>query len=234
MSFNPYHQFHNRTRLEQFVEQCRNNNTLPTPVADGYDRYHRATIHKLKAAMHHIKMLEGKLTPANIHVAITANSDYMFEVNMYIDAFFYCAGSAMDILARELLIYFGIPLPRDVYFQTARTLIAANRPGDSILPRLADPPWRTQFSKYRNSLTHELILATTYSIHTNLATAAPVQQIVFPLPDDPRIPPAQRTFDNNPNALDYLSQHLKRLLSLCNVIYGEVDSRARTGGALPL
>ena len=73
----------------------------------------------------------------------------------------------MDIIAREVLIYFDIALPDTVYYYTARTILLTQRTGDSLIPRLDNPGWKDEFSNYRNALTHEVLIARNYNINVN-------------------------------------------------------------------
>ncbi len=138
----------------------------------------------------------------------------------------------MLLSGNEILIYFNIPLPNTIYFQTASREITRLKPGDPILPRLQRPNWKEEFSNYRNALTHEVLIGTNYSINVNLEGGNNHTSIIFPLPDDPRV--NEKTYRNNPNALIYCETVFRRILSLINVIHGEIETRARNQNALPL
>jgi len=153
---------------------------------------------------------------------------------MSLDGFFYFGGSALDILAREVLSYFGISLPTNVYFEKAREIISNNRPGDLILNRLNNPTWKSDFSMYRNASTHELIIAKQFNINVCMDGATQKQTIILPLPDDPRVDPDDRTFRRYPNVIDYCKSHMRRLLKLINTIYGDIYTRAACNSRLPL
>jgi len=227
------HQFGHCRRIERCVETLNQSGQVTGQVLSAYHAYHFALIHKLRSAEHNLKRLEQLLqdVPAQ---SIAAPEQLFFEANMCLDGFFYCGGSALDILAREILSYFAIPLPNRVYYWSARRLLAARRPGDPLLPRLTDPPWRQSFADYRNTLTHELLLADNLSVRVRMVGAAAQQEAVFPLPDDPRLPAAQRTYNVNPNALEYSRVHFRRLVSHINTIYGELRPRIEANGGLPL
>jgi hypothetical protein len=165
---------------------------------------------------------------------LNQSSDFMFRVNMYLDGFFYTCGSAMDILACEVLTYFSIPLPNRVYFHTAKEKLQKARPTDALLSRLGDPTWRDEFSMYRNALTHERIIAGNFNINVTIDGDTEDKTLVLPLPDDPRVDVMDRTFRNNPDMLAYCKRHIKRLLILINTIYGEIADRASSNSALPL
>jgi len=231
--FSPIHQFRNCVRLETIIPQLNKQGLVSVPVLQGYKIYHFALLHKLRCAKHHVDRLEGilRLNPSDV---IPASDEFMFMVNLSIDGYFHSCGSALDILAREVLIYFGQALQPTVYFETARTILAANRHGDPIINRLQDPPWRAEFKDYRNASTHEMIIALKYSINVQLNGDLEEKTIILPLPDDPRIDPATRTYIRNPNLLKYSIDNLRRILSLINQIYGEIAERAKTGGRLPL
>jgi len=207
---------------------------VPDEVYENFHRYHPSMIHKLRSAMYSLDRLEEKLTTTDIQDAADTQGDFMFEVNMFIDGFFYNAGSALDILARVVLTLFGEPLAGRIYFETAHQRLSLARPGDAILPRLDRPNWRQQFSDYRNTLTHEVILASRYQIVIDNTGASPTSQIVFPLPDDPRSRPVERTYRHHPNVRQYISQHFTRILSVGNTVYGDIATRAEANGNLPV
>lgn len=231
--FTPIHQFRNCTRLEAIIAELCKNGQITNEVIQGHRTYHYALIYKLQCAKHHLDRLETilKANPSDI---LSVSSDFMFSVNLSIDGYFYACGSALDILAREVLIYFGERLPGDVYFQTALQNLSRNRPGEHILTRLQEPSWKPEFSNYRNALTHEIIIASSFSINVQRSGDAQETIIVFPLPDDPRIELSRRTYNRNPDVLKYAKDNFRRIISLVNQIYREVFGRARTLGRLPL
>lgn len=234
MPFRPYHGFVNRTKLEKIINGFKENGNIPNEAFENFYRYHPAMIHKFRSAKYNLLALSDKLTSTDIQEAAVTTGGFMFEVNMYIDGFFYNSGSALDILARIVLTLFGEPVTGNIYFQTAHTRLNQSRPGDPILARLVNPPWRPMFSDYRNTLTHELILASKYQIEFNGTGAEPSSKIVFPLPDDPRAGPQARTYKKNPDVAVYGKTHLTRILSVANIVYGDIVSRAEMSGMLPL
>ncbi len=234
--FSPYHRLNNCIRLERWIRENHENGSISDDVLTGYNRYHFALVHKLKSAKIHYENLENLLENTDIANTISNSDEFLQEVNLYLDSFFYCCGSSLDILAREVLVYFNIAFPTNnkVYYRTARQLINAARSGDSILPRLQDPNWKDEFSNYRNALTHEVLIAGIYNIQVIQNGMNQQMVIKFPLPDDPRVDIPDRLFNNNPDALDYCKTTFTRLLSLINQIYGEIENRATTTGNLPL
>ena len=234
MPFRKYHRFQNRASLEKLVACLKASGSITDDAFNSFHRYHPAMMHKLRSAMYHLDSLTEKLSTTDVQEAANPTSDFMFEVNMYIDGFFYNAGSSMDILARVVLALFGQPLTGNIYFQAAHERLNRTRPGDVILPRLVQPTWRREFSNYRNTLTHELILAPKFHIDFDNTGVERETQIVFPLPDDPHAEPVTRTYRHNPNVVDYIKTHFGRILRLGNVVYGDIAKRARATGALPL
>jgi len=234
MPFRPYHNFDNRVRLEQLVTRLNNGGNITSDAYENFNRYHPAMIHKLRSAKYNLESLIEKLTTANFQDVANSAGDFMFEVNMYIDGFFYNAGSAMDILARVVLTLFGEQLTGQIYFQTAHSKISESRPSDTILPRLSKPTWHQSFSDYRNTLTHELILASQCQITLDMTSVSQPNSIVFPLPDDPRAIPSGRTYKRNPDVRKYVSDHFRRVLSLVNQVYGDIADRGTTAGSLPI
>jgi hypothetical protein len=234
MPFKPHHLFQNRKTLERIVADLQEKGKVTNEIHENFYRYHPAMIHKLRSAKYNLDRLSEKLNTTSIFEAAAVTGDFMFEVNMFIDGFFYNAGSALDILARVVLTLFGEPVTGQIYFQTAHTNIARSHPGDPILPRLDNPPWKIEFSNYRNALTHELILASRYHIEIDNTGVKPTSSIVFPLPDDPRAMPIDRRYRKYPNALNYTAQQFRRILSLANTLYGDILARARANDSLPI
>ena len=234
MSFTPYHQFQNRRRMERIISSLRTDSLISDAAYEGFQRYHPALMHKLRSAKYNLDRLEEKLTTTDIEEAADPSGGFMFEVNMFIDGFFYNCGSAMDILARVVLVLFGKPFPDRVYFQSAYEIISENRQEDPMLNRLDSPSWREEFIKYRNTLTHELIIATSYQIHIDNVGGQQTHKIVFPMPDDPTAALDLRTYKRNPNVLEYLKTNFTRVLRLINTIYGDIIQRANQTGSLPL
>jgi hypothetical protein len=231
--FSPYHKLASASRLEKLVTHLSTKSAVSAAAFDGHQMYHPALLHKLLCAKHHLARLQDKLG-ANVLQELANDADgLMFAVNMSIDGFFYACGSALDILAREVLICFGELLPSEVYFQTAHNIISKRRPNDPILDRLKDPPWLRVFKTYRNTLTHELILASHLHVDYCLS-GSELTKAVIPLPDDPRKRPADRTFKQHPDVLAYMEEHMKRLLRLTNTVYGDICTRAETKGCIPL
>ena len=229
--FSPYHRLNNCTRLQRTVAALRDGGHVTDAVFAGHNKYHYSLLHKLNSAKVHLESLEDLLKSTDATTAITSN-DFLGKANMYLDSFFYCSGSALDILAREVLVYFSIAFPGNVYYSTARNEINTHRPGDTLLPRLVDPTWKAEFSNYRNALTHEVLIGINYQINVTQDGARSVRKIVFPLPDDPRNPNSGYT--SNPDSVEYCRTTFHRLLSLINTIYGDIETRARTSNSLPL
>lgn len=234
MPFTSYHRFGNEPALIRIIERLHYDGTIVDPIYENFYRHHSALIHKLKSALYNVIQLKIKLTNTEIQEAADTSGNFLFETNMYIDGYFYNCGSALDILAREILVVFNETMPSKVYFNTAYSVIKSTRPSDPILIRLNHPSWKDEFSNYRNALTHELLLAATYSI--NIETRGPKQShmIVFPLPDNPRAILDSRTYQNNGNVLLYVEENFKRVLRLINGIYGEIINRAKVSNSLPL
>lgn len=230
--FRPLHQFRKCRQLESIIlgGQCQ----ISDYVKKGFNIYHYALIHKLKCANHHLERLEITLKTSSASEVLSASSDFMFAVNLSIDGYFYSCGSALDILAREVLVYFGETLPPIVYFKTASEILTNNRPGDTLLSKIAEPSWKGEFSNYRNALTHEIIVALKYTIDVQRSGDAEERRIILPLPDDPRIEPPLRTYERNRDVLKYVKENFKRILSLINQIYEEIYRRTISSGRLPL
>lgn len=232
--FSPYHRFTNCQRLEGLIHDLQTNNNVPQIILNGHQIYHYTLVHKLKSAEHYIQCLDFDLAatpPADIF-----SREFLFSVNRSIDGFFLSGGSALDILAREVLVYFNIPLPPTIYFGTAREQLEEHRAHDPIISRLCAPAWKSDFSNYRNALTHEILIAGSVVLNLNLHAPGGTLTgpIILPLPDDPRSGPSHRTYRRHPDVLDYCKTTLRRILSLVNVVYGELTDRITLTGRLPL
>jgi len=201
---------------------------------DGYKKYHHALLHKLRAAGEQLECLRSYIgaLPISGDLGMPEVKDIMFKVNLYFDSFLFFAGSALDILARELLTYYGLPVPHRVYYSTARQDIEAARPRESILGALADPRWLPEFRNYRNAATHEIIIVPECRIcYGEGGTAA---RVLLPLPNDPRNPVNASAHPRNPDGVRYATKNFKRVLSQINRIYTQVDRRARSTQRLPV
>jgi len=232
--FSPYHQFPNRRRLENIVDTLNTQGNISQDVFRAFKRYHFALVYKLKCAKSHVDNLNSLLSTPPLEEIVSDCSNFIFHVNMSLDGFFSSGESALDILAREVLSYFNETLPTNVYYSKARNIISRTRPGDPILSRLNDPSWKSDFSMYRNTGTHELIIAEQFSINLNRRGATQENTLILPLPDDPRIDPNERTFRKHPDVIDYCESHMRRLLSLINTIYGDIYKRVVSNSRLPL
>jgi hypothetical protein len=240
MPFHPPTQFGKSIDLTTQIYRLKESEQVPENVYQNFIRYHSSLIHKLKSAQFNLDSFKNKFTDTKIED--TASSDFMFEVNMFIDGFFYNAGSTLDILARVVLTSFGQVLPRYIKFKTAYEILNEQKPGDPILPLLVQD-WFDQFSNYRNALTHEIILAPdchieiAYTGNIPLPDEAPIDppyKIVIPLPDNPRADRAERTTEEHPDGLKYLEEHFALILQTANLIYGNISDRAEQNGQLPL
>jgi len=232
--FSPYHRLANCSRLERTITGLIASSNIPAPLLSQHNKYHYSLLHKLSSAKVHLENLQDALENTDVHTLLPNSAEFVNRVNMHIDSFFYCCGSALDILAREVLIYYNLTLPARVYFHVAASELTTHRPGDSLIPRLASPPWKAEFSDYRNALTHEVLIGTNFSIQVNADGPINTTFIVFPLPNDPRIDILSRVFSRNPNAYVYCKTTFTRILSLVNTIHGELDSKITTLGSLPL
>ncbi len=232
--YDPHHKLNNCKTFRKTFSQLQNRGTIPDPIVNGHNLYHYSLHHKLKCAHFEIDSLENLLTNTPPERIIADINDFSFRVNMSIDGFFYVSGSALDILAREVLTYFGIPLPTDVHYHTARQELTRLRSNDPMIPLLNDPSWKREFSNYRNALTHEVLIGSNLLMQFNLGGQANQTAITVPLPDNPRLDPISRTFIKNPDALKYCRLTFKRLLTKANKIYSEINARMIHSGQLPL
>lgn len=230
MNFAPHHAFGACRRLEKEIAKLRAAGAVPDDLFRAHEKYHTSLIHKLRSARYHADTLSQYL--ATVDAPQTEPSELVYRVNFHFDGFLHVLGSATDIFAREILTYFGIPHPAKVYYSTAREQISSKRPGDSILPFLDDPKWKAEFSDYRNTATHERLIAAGYTIQYKMSGQSAVTRLVFPIPDDPRA--EEPTTKRNEDITEYCASTFKRAVSHFNQTYGHLADRLQTSGHLPL
>lgn len=228
--FAPFHTFSGCRELERHITRLRSAGTLPTRVAEAHDLYHYSLLHKLRSARYHVENVKEYLQASD--AALTPPADIIYRVNFHFDGFLHVLGSGADIFAREMLTYFGIALPDNVYFHTADQLIRSARPLDPILPFIAVPSWRQEFGDYRNTATHESVIGTQYTVRIEMKGGTQLQRLEFPVPDDPRAMP--RSYTRNRDIVEYCRLSYCRWLRLFNQAYSHVAQRLRAGAALPL
>lgn len=230
--FAPYHRFAACQDLEEIVHRFQGNGVIDNTVKSAFDNYHSAMMFKLRSARYHLDQLKGIVSAASLQDA--GNPELLLKINIAVDGFFYCCGGALDIVAREVLSYYGLTLPAKVYFKTARDLIVQADANDSLLPKFADPAWKAHFIGYRNAATHEQMIANVVQFEVAMVGASQVTRLICKLPDDPRAAIAARTYRRNREAVDYCKEHFERILRLINQIYSELVRRAEAKGRLPL
>lgn len=230
MNFAPYHAFSGCQRLERAVRELHASGHATQELYRDFEIYHFSLVHKLRSARYHVDALKSYLTTQG--QAPPAPDEIVYRVNFHLEGFLYLAGSAADIFAREMIFYFGLIPPANVYFHTAHQVIGTNRPGDAILPLIDTPAWRPLFGDYRNTSTHERLIVTGYTIQVDLQGDTPTQRLQFLLPDDARAP--IRTYRRNRDLVEYCQGTLRRFLSLFNQAYAQVATRASNGQRLPL
>lgn len=233
--FSPYHRFSNCNILEYHINVLNRAGNITPDVLSAYNNYHYALVYKLKCAKDYLDDLANILnnTPPGEVFGPNANR-FMFSVNRNIDGFFYSLGSSLDILAREVLSYYGFALPARVYFHHAYTIMNTTRGTEPILTKLGNPTWKEKFSDYRNTLTHELIIADRLDIRAFMRGNLQETNIICYLPDDPKTIPEDRTFNNNIDALIYTKKTFIQAVSLVNQIYNIVIAKIKVQGNMPL
>lgn len=230
MNFAPFHNFPECALLEAKVQQLHAAGSVPEAIYIDHLRYHFSLLHKLKSAKYHVESLEKFLNSQQ-----TATADpgaLLYRINFHFDGFVYVLGSALDMLAREVLSYYGLVPAGNVYFGTAYQQINTARPGDPVLPLLEPPSWKQEFSEYRNTATHETVVTSGYALHTTMVGHTPTHKFVCPLPDDPRA--ITQTYGRNPNIVEYCKTTLTRSLRLVNPLYRHLRMQANATGALPI
>ena len=232
--FSPHHRFEKCIALRRCIDQLFDSSCSTQEIRDTFYIHHQALEHKLKGAKYNLDKLIGLCESTSLADLSTGLSEFDFSANLYIDGFFYNGGSALDIFAREILALYDIHPTGDIYYLAARSEISSMYPSDPLLTRRNTPSWKNEFSNYRNASTHEVLLSTSISLSIQMTHPSQVQRISLPLPDDPRVVPSSRTFNRNPDAVEYCSKTFKRLLSHINIIYGDIANSALANGRLPL
>jgi hypothetical protein len=234
--FTPIHNFSGCRNLRNEIQKLKEKDAIPQSILKLHQTYHYALFHKLKGAKFHLEDLQELLEadPQENMVSLGGIEEFLYKVNHDIDGFFYNIGSAMDILSREILSYFTIPLPRTVYFRTARELIASIRPSDPILSKLADPPWREEFTLYRNTITHEVLVEENCIQEISPDGGEQKEKIIVQLPNAPRGAVDERFYGKNPDALAYCTEIFKNVILLIDEIYTSIAERIASGEKLPL
>jgi hypothetical protein len=228
--FAPFHSFGGCKGFQRQFARLKSTGAIAAPITSQHDLYHYSLLHKLRSAKYHVETLKSYLETQD--PSRTPAADIVYRVNFHFDGFLHVLGSAADIFAHEVLVYFGIPFPLNVYFQTAEQMIIAQRPTDPILPLIATPAWRPEFSLYRNTATHESLIGTQFVIRVEVRGTRQTQRVEFPVPDDPRLTP--RTFRRNPDIVEYCRLTYRRWLTLFNVAYQHMSARMKTSNTLPL
>ena len=232
--FSPYHTFSNCERLRRCIRELKKSNSISEDILIAHNTYHYAVFYKLDCARLHVDSLTSILSAISAKHIISDLDFFFMLVNNNLDSFFHFGGGALDILAREILTYFGISLAEKVYFHTARNKLAQNRPNDSIIIRLTDPVWKEEFLDYKNTYTHEQLIIKDVTININMFGEIQTKKLEIPLPDNPRATHSQRTYKNHPDVLHYCKTTMKRILTLVNILYGELADRIAQQGSLPL
>lgn len=201
-------------------------------IHDAFIRYHYSLRHKLDSAKYYLESIERY-----IEIQKTEEDepvDIVYRVNFYFDGFTHAIGSALDIFARELLTYFGHPLPTRVYFQTAIDQLTVSHPGNPIIPTISFPRWRQEFGEYRNTATHECVVGQNFTGTVNVIGGVTYRELIFPLPDDPRAHHGAKTYNRNPDIVEYCRKTFKRTLLLLNPAYREIREQGEASGGFPI
>lgn len=214
--------------------QMKEDNLVPDDIFASYNNYHFALVYKLECAHYYLEKLSDLLESDLTENISTSGKNFNKTVNRNIDGFFYSSGSALDILAREVLSYYGETLPERVYFHTAYNTLSQRIRDSAILEKLRTPSWKELFSDYRNTLTHELILANALNLNIRFEGDKQISEIIIFLPDDPKLKPEDRTFDKKIEVLEYTTTSFRKQVSLINQIYGEILSNIKLNNQFPL
>lgn len=232
MNFSPYHQFRDCNNLESTIRAIQQNGNISELSLHGFDIYHFSLLHKLRSAEQYLESLRDYLGRQD--TVDEEPAEIAYTVNFHFDGFTFAIGSSLDIFAREILCYLGIQLPRRVYFHTARNEISKLRNNDPLEARLADPNWLGEFKDYRNTATHENIVGSSFTIDIDYHAGKVHRRLLFPLPDDPRESPSDRTYQNNKDIVKYCEDTFTRTLRLIHPVYSDLCTRIQQNGSLPV
>lgn len=250
--FSPYHKFNNSTKLRRTLECMAKSHSIREDIYKSHKKYHYSLNHKLISAKYYIESLKDAYATFNMtagvqssgtsskredtsNVPVLSETEIINRLNIYLDGFFYSGGSALDILARELLTYFDIEAPANVYYKTAREEITKKDPNDPIIDLLNDPGWKNEFINYRNAATHELLILDNIIKQSCMDSGLLKTKLIsIPLPDDPRLSQDERTYKKHKDVSKYSEKTFKRLLELIGKIYGHLVRRIEKKGSLPL
>jgi len=225
------HRFAKCDLLERKIETLNENGNVDNILYKNYRKYHFSLVYKLKSAYQNWLDLKEFLTTSETTEVLANRNEHFFMVNHHFDGFLYAIGSALDISAREVLTYYNVPLTGNIYFSSAKTLLPVRGQRTALFAKLDDPGWKSEFSDYRNTQTHELLICTSANVEIDMH-AGDEMYVKFPLPDNPRAD--DRTYRNNPDVLIYTENTLKRVISLINQIYSCLCVNIDNNGSLPL
>ena len=232
MNFSPYHNFRACDILEEVIREIIENDNANQISETGFYVYHFSLIHKLRSAKYHVQSLEDYLQRQDTIEENPLNVAY--RVNFHFDGFTHVIGSSLDILAREILCYFGYQLQGNVYFRTAREHISNQNPNEPLLIRLQDPGWLQEFKDYRNTATHENVVGSQFTIINAIRGDSSQKRLLFPLPDDPRATHGNKSYNNNNDIIEYCATTFKRILRLINPIYSDLSERIEQNNSMPI
>jgi hypothetical protein len=230
--FSPHHRMEECHKFTEIIKSIKATINPSDLIIEDTIRYYDSLVHKLKSANKNREAFSDLITnakPENI------DESFLFNANHYADGFFYCCGSAIDILARLVLLVFGDPLSGDVYFAEAKRKIAISHPGNNIIPKLDSPGWKPKFSEYRNALTHEILVVDIVNTTMKFSNISGKEfKVVIPFPDDPRKRPTERTYEGIRDGNDYMRKTFKSFLSFINIIFKELNNQLKATSSYPL
>lgn len=144
--------------------------------------------------------------------------------NLYLDGYFLSISSIFDSFAHEINILFKFLKPnQDIYIGTIiNELKQKSNQSDTykFLIKQKSKNWWKHMNNFRNTITHESIIATYIVTNTNVATHRE-ELSKIPLPDDPQKRPFKykkdyelKTFieDFNKNIISIMEQCYKKLI----------------------
>lgn len=195
--------------------------------------YHKTVKSKLLFAYNNLEGLKGKLSGVTSHEL--HDEAHVYEINHFIDGFFYSMGSVLDVFAREVIVVYNLNNNGDVYFGKAHSLLSSQRPQEvDIIKKLRKPKWNDEFRAYRNVATHEMLIAQIVRTSVNLLMPTPNPTTVIPLPDNPSACIHNRSYRRNIDVVTYCDKTFRRIASLLNSAMNTMIISIRNKRTLPL
>jgi len=177
----------------------------------------------------------GEVTQSST-VKSEVNKDKLAKYcNLYLDGYFSSVSSIFDTLLHEANVVFKlVDTERDIYFQTIIDELREVCPGSELYRFLAERKpkrWWKTLGAFRNSLTHESIIATSIVTTTNVEAGTEKLEKI-PLPDDPKARPF--TYRKERELKHFVENFNKNVLPVLERWYRKMNRDLVSSGKLPI